>query len=195
MGIFYSNITVKNVDQAAAAKYLEDGKRQAYVSQTSNGYTVVFDKDADDSPTNLQDLCLALSKVFRTVAFAVVVHDGDVFYYWLYEKGKLLDDYDSRPGSFESEPILPPVGNSKELCRACQKPDALSRVRDIFERVYRTEAEHGLAESYPSGEDIHKALVEALNMPRIAVCTSYYTIVNDALPTDYDKHSLVRCGR
>ncbi len=195
MGISYTNITVRAEQQAVAA-YMKQQQRRAYVSRTVNGYTVVFDQASEEDARELQNLALDLSRVFQTVAFAVLVHDGDLFLYWLYEDGKWIDEFDESPDYFAVEPMPSPPqgGNPEELCRAFRAPDAREDVRDIFDRVNRTATSDDWFVGALVGDEIHDVLTQALGLPAFAVDTGYYTIVNDALPEDLPKESLVHCG-
>jgi hypothetical protein len=116
VGISYSNITLKGSDQQHVAAYLKQQRRQAFVAPSVDGYIVIFDKKADEREQALQSLAVDLSISFQNVAFAVLVHDGDVFAYWLYDVGQLLDNYNSAPSYFDTAPssVLPTGGNAEQ---------------------------------------------------------------------------------
>lgn len=195
MGIFYTNITLRT-DQQTIAAYLQQKQRAAYVSPTVNAYTVVFDKASEEDATELERLAVELSRALHTLAFAALVHDGDRFLYRLYEDGKLHDEFDEAPDYFVIDPIPAPPsgGNAEELCRVFGVPNALEDLRDIFDRVAKTATAEDWFEGSLVGDEIHDVLTQALRLPAFAVDTGYYSIVNEALPQDLSKDSLVFCG-
>ncbi len=194
MGIFYTNITLHGVDQSMVAGYLKQQKRDAYVSPTLNGRTVVFDKDSDLHIDALCTLAAELSTVFRCTALAVNIHDGDVFYYYLYQSGQLTDDYDSVPSYFfNEEPQAPIGGEARKLCEAFHQLDAVDEVIDIFDRAKHTVMDDEPSETHLTGDEIHDVLAQALNLPPFVVDTGYHSIVNGFLPDDLAKESLVLC--
>lgn len=195
MGIFYTDITLKDIDQQSAASYLKANHRQAYVSPTFNGCTVVFDKASDEDGHTLYQLAAELSEALHCVALAVLVHDGDLFLYWLYERGRLADEYNSAPGYFEVDvKYIPTAGNAEKLCEAFQVPEALVEVHDIFQRVIKTATDDDYSEEHLIGDEIHDVLAQALNLPLFVVDTGYYSIVDNILPADLEKAALIYCG-
>ncbi|MCI0609099.1 MAG: hypothetical protein L0Z71_08570, partial [Anaerolineae bacterium] len=166
MGIFYTNITLFKVEHNQVLEFLQKEKRTAYVSPQQGNFVVVFDKETEDQDQRiLMDLASKLSKTFRCNTFASLVHDGDVFYYWLYEKGKLVDKYNSAPDYFESdidEPMAPTGGNAKRLCTAFDKQEAISEIIRVFETAKET-ALNLESDSYADlfGEQIHFELAKS----------------------------------
>jgi hypothetical protein len=194
MGIFYTNITLYGVDQPTVANYLRQQKRDAYVSPMQSGCTVIFDKESDLHIEALCSLATELSTTFHCAAFAVNIHDGDVFYYYLYQSGQLIDDYDSVPSYFfNEEPQAPIGGDAQKLCEAFHRPEAVAEVIDIFDRARQTVMDDDYSEAHLSGDEIHDVLAQALNLPLFAVDTGYHSITNGFLPDDLAKESLVLC--
>jgi hypothetical protein len=195
VGISYTNITLKGIDHHQVAAYLKNQRRQAFVAPSVNSYTVVFDKEADAREQALQSLAVELSSSFECVAFAVLVHDGDLFAYWLYDAGQLLDSYDSAPSYFETAPssVLPTGGNPEQLCASFEVAESLAEVRDIFERVAQTATADDWDETHLIGDEIHDVLVQALHLPHFAVDTGYYSIIHQSIPEDLDRTLLINC--
>ena len=198
MGIFYTNITLFKAERDQVVNSLKKEKRIAYISPKQESFIVVYDKETEDQdPKILADLTSKLSKALRCNALASLVHDGDVFYYWLYEKGKLVDKYNSAPDYFEEvdEPMAPTGGNAKKLCSAFDKQESLSKISKVFEVAKETALnieEDSDADLF--GEEIHLELAKFLNMPLFAVNVGYYTIENNDLPREFEKSSFIQIG-
>ena len=196
MGLFYTNIALLGANQAQVAQYLKQAKRTAYVSPTVNGFTVVYDKETEDQDTRiLTDVACRLSKKFKCATLAALVHDSDVFAYWLCESGKLKDKYNSAPTYFDSHvaPSPPSGGKSKTLCKAFRRKQATEDVRRIFESVKADSLDDDRSPDYLFAEDIHRELVAALGMPTFAAVAGYYVIENGEMPEGLDRAALSRC--
>ncbi len=196
MGVFYTNITLKGARQQEVADHLKRDQRQAYVSPATSGCVVVFDRISDEDEAALCELASSLSEEFQCPALAALVHDGDLFLYWLYEAGRLVDEYDSAPAYFQTdaEPTPPKGGNPEALCEAFQAQRALSDLQAIFERATKTALDDDWSEDHLIGDEIHDVIAQALGLPLFAVDTGYYSILNGSLPEDLGKESLIYCA-
>jgi len=199
MGIFYTNITLFKTERDQVLDFLNSEKRMAYVSPKQDNFVVVYDKETEDQdPRILAELAIKLSKALHCKAFASLAHDGDVFYYWLYEKGKLVDKYNSAPDYFESdmdEPMPPTGGNAKKLCSVFGKQETLSEIIKVFEIARETALNSGNdSDTELFGERIHFELAKGLGMPLFAVNIGYYTIEHNSLPSGFERSSFTQVG-
>jgi hypothetical protein len=194
MGAFYTNIVLRGPDQGQVVLFLTQEKRLAYVSPTIDGFTVVYDeKSESQDETTLSGLASQLSEAFGCTALAVLVHDSDIFAYWLFEAGELTDEYNSMPGYFD-DPSLPPLGGDpNRLCAAFGVEDGVDRATSVFHKVASRNLEDGWAGSYVFAEDIHHDLVGLLGIPSFAVSTGYRYIEQGDIPEELDSDSLVEC--
>ena len=116
MGTFFSNCQVHSDSQeavvAASVKIL---KEPAYVSPSVGGWVGVY---PEGTRTDLDKLAKQLSKQLSCGVFTWNVHDDDIFWYSLFENGKLRDEFNSSPDYFE--PITKAEAN-----RLRGKPEAL----------------------------------------------------------------------
>jgi hypothetical protein len=192
MGSFYTNITLRS-HQARIIELLEREDRTAYVTPTTNGCTVVYDKECEEQDTDvLQELAALLSRELQCVAFAVLNHDDDVLAYWLYENGAPTDQYDSTPDYFSEDAegdALPSGGDAYRLCRAFGVMQNVAEVEDVLRTPTFSEDEH-----YVFASSRHADLVEALGMPSFSVGLGYRYIEMDALPGDLDPATLRHVG-
>lgn len=189
MGFFYTNIILYKVEQQPVADFLKNQGRPAYISPDKNDFIVVYDKATEDQNTRvLMGLTENLTKYFKCTALASLIHDSDIYMYWLYDKGQLLDTYNSLPGYFDpqGENILPTGGDVQLLCSAFQKQSALPKVQTIFAQVTRSIQSEDWAGDFLQGEEIHLALIKALDMPSFGAYIGYKTLENE----DFDVEEL-----
>jgi hypothetical protein len=102
MGAFFANYHVRKADAAACAKALTTLiSSQALVTDSKNGWTTVYDEQSDSQDIEvLRGLAKDLSSKLKTAVIAMMVHDSDIFVYLIYEKGELIDQFDSNPDYF-----------------------------------------------------------------------------------------------
>ncbi len=194
MGSFYTNVTLFKVEQRNVADFLAQQKRKAFVSPTAGNFTVVYDQETEDQDTEvLKELAEDLTRQFGCTGLASLVHDSDVYMYWLYENGELIDTYNSLPDYFDSDSddATPEGGDVKKLCKAFGRPEAESELTRIFSLVAQSNLDDP-GEEYLLGEDIHDSLVRALAMPPFAAFTGYYSIENGELPEGLAEASLIK---
>jgi hypothetical protein len=86
VGAFYTNLTVRGPSRESVIRAI--GERPAFVSRTENSCTVVLDKSCESQDTQiLSALASELSAQLSCPVLAVFIHDDDVLYYELWEKG------------------------------------------------------------------------------------------------------------
>lgn len=196
MGLFYTNVILYKAQQQQIAEFMNKRNRISFVSPTLRDFTVVYEKETENQDIKvLKKLTKSLSKKFKCKALASLVHDSDLYLYWLYDNARLLDSYNSLPGYFDTEgnKSKPEGGDAKKLCEAFDKQNAISEVRHIFDLVEKGNINEDWSEEYLQGEDIHEALVQVFGMPSFAASIGYFTIVNTELPKELDRASLIKC--
>jgi len=101
VGAFYTNVVIRDCEQQQIADFLRQEGLVAYVSPTVDGWTVVYERGSETQREGvLEQLAARLSAHLETVVFAVLNHDDDILCYWQYERGTLLDQYNSAPSYF-----------------------------------------------------------------------------------------------
>ena len=198
MGLSCTNILVRDAELKTVAALLKCSGSAGFVVQFENRLVGVFDRKCEDqNAVEMADLCIRLSSDLECVVMGSAVVDGDVFLYWLYESGQLMDAYNSTPDYFSSEwgkPSSGPTGGSAEaLCRAFRAVDSQYAVDAVFERARKADAAEFEASSL-IGEDIHAALARALKLPEALVGVGYYAIEAGNLPAAFPTHSMLRYG-
>jgi hypothetical protein len=181
MGLFYSNLTVYHPVRPALLTEMRKFEREAFLSPTIQGHTVVFDKAMDDQDSNaIEGLGKAVTKALSCSALAAVLHDDDVLYLWLFQNGRVHDRYDSCPAYFDphSEPRPPEGGNAKLLCKAFDRLDRVSRVYQLL----RADLLEGELPDVPGEFERHAALAAELGMPPFVAGVCYSSIAGDYVP-------------
>jgi hypothetical protein len=102
MGAFIVNYQVRADSLAAVRDVLEKMvTARACVSPAKNGWVTVYDEESDSQDdTVLRRIASGLSRALKTDVLAFMVHDSDIAMYWLYQSGKLLDEFNSAPDYF-----------------------------------------------------------------------------------------------
>jgi hypothetical protein len=121
MGTFVSNLHVRNADRNAVIEALRSlSVVPAFVrGSPEDTWISIFPEAADHDQVALSEMASNLSKALNRPVIAFLVHDSDVFLYWLYNGGKELDRYNSAPGYFTGEETPPEGGNPDTLGVCC----------------------------------------------------------------------------
>lgn len=126
MGAFFTNFQIQSKSKAkvaTAAKQLIVAR--AYVSKVSQGWVGVYDERTENQQDGeITRIAKGLSEALHTVVFAFLVHDSDIFQYWLFDDGNLKDTFNSDPDYFtettaEARALV--AGNTKLLFSYCKK--------------------------------------------------------------------------
>ena len=113
MGNSYTNITLLGPEHNDVLLELKKIGRQAYISPTADGKTIVYDKESDELDIDiLNSLAADLSRRFDCVALAALVFVDYVLYLKLFENSKQTVNYISRGG---------PRAGAWALCRTFRR--------------------------------------------------------------------------
>src|SRR5690242_7610056 len=100
MGAFYDNIQVFSNDVAKTIGILKKHiKYRAYVSGSDNGCITIYNEFCEYQD-NIIRFAKILSSDLSTIAFVFSVYHSDILYYWLFNNGELIDEFDSDPDYF-----------------------------------------------------------------------------------------------
>jgi len=227
MGIQYGNLTLYGISQQELVDYLTYIGEEAYVSPTFNKCTILYFENYLDRKKNrrFQNLdanwenifkpCYAnslaplvffafhLSKTFSCPALSVFVYDGYCFWYCLYNKGLMLDEYTTCGGddwqigqgmlAHESDNQIK-GGDAEKLCKSFEKEQLMSEVKAILTKPdgYNYKLLDNFdgsrydaliqVESYDSPTTRHEALARALGIcPGLVVGLNYRAIESGEL--------------
>ena len=180
MGRSYTNITLKGPERDAIEVALVNMKRQAVVTPTCDSLTVVFDAASEDQDGYVYDLASNLSRDLSCIALAVTNHDDSVLYFKVYDRGELIDTYNSCPSYFEDvEPLPPSGGNAELLCSLFARPGNATNVEEIlcFDALADDADDRYVFES-----ERHIDLIDALGLSRHAAGLGFEAVMAGELP-------------
>jgi hypothetical protein len=164
VGGFWTSLSLRATDQRRVADAVRRLGRVAYVSPAEAGWVAVFDEKCDEQDEGeIVATGKALTKELDTSGLAILVHDGDALWYWLFDRGELVDEYASWPGYFEGDEPKPEGGDPKRLCGTlgieCHPGDVTAVLHELHDHA--------------DALFLHESLARALNMPQEIVGLGY----------------------
>ena len=179
MGKFYVNFSIQSTDQQQIVSILQNAGRLAIVSPAQSGYVVVYDEESDSQalPPIVQ-VGELLSKLVNAPTIAVLNHDDRILRYWLFEKGAIVDAYDSRPDYFnkffldlneEDDDEMKDI-DTTQISRPEKLKDCLKSNLDL------AKTKKILRNKYPSETTRHRTLATELGLPDWSVGVGYYDV-------------------
>jgi hypothetical protein len=172
MGTFITNLHVRernadNVVQAVQSL----GATPAFTTESGPMWISVYPKPTESQERHLlAGIGSRLSSTLHRPVLAFLVHDSDVFLYWLFDDGQELDHYDSAPGYFEGSQLEPAGGDVHVLLRYCVQGTSAEQLKQILyeKKVKPKQLPGNMAESLQSAkEQAIRDLQDAY--PRMAV--------------------------
>lgn len=137
MGLFCVSFHFRTTDDRALSEALKRrGVTRYRIVPARHGWTALYEERAsqqDDS--RIRDLASGLSADLNVAAIAFLVHDSDIACYWLFDKGRLLDDYNSDPDYFSEDydgPPSPSGGRPDVLLGYCRPGTRREKLAEIL---------------------------------------------------------------
>jgi hypothetical protein len=138
MGSSYTNLQVRSRDYERVVRSLEEASvLPVFLSQPCDrGWISVYPRVTESQdPDKLRSIAELLSRELETGVFGLLVHDSDLFWYILYENGRLTDEYESDPGYFDGEDDSPPSGgNMQAVVRYCLPGTTIKELAETFSK-------------------------------------------------------------
>jgi hypothetical protein len=103
MGAFVANFHVRSEDDEVVRQSIaEIGANQVRLATPSKGWISICEHRASTQDEEwIAEFATELSSRLRTVCVAFMVHDSDIARYWLSDRGKPVDEYNSMPDYFD----------------------------------------------------------------------------------------------
>lgn len=102
MGAFFNSIHVKSEDSDLVQKALERIAKEQdckfLLNPTINGWVSIYPSEIGREEPISADIAMLIPNDI----FHLMVHDDDVFFYYFYRNGRLIDRYNSNPDYFEA---------------------------------------------------------------------------------------------
>lgn len=128
MGAFVVSFHARTNHAVAVRDVLAAEAERAWVGTSMNGWMSFYEEQADTQDSDrIQQLCEKVSTATGGPVVAFLVHDSDFVCYWLFEKGRKRDEYNSCPDYFGeiSEMLAPGESAEEYLARVRGDVDAL----------------------------------------------------------------------
>lgn len=187
MGTIYANITLKGPQAQDILQELGNQGKSAFVSPTEDGLTTVYEMDSDESdPSVLTDLAEDLSGYFGCPALAVKTLDEELFCYWLFSDGELVDTYKSVAQTLDNAVKTKSAGGRPELLAQLFNTDVTSE--EISEILHCPDQDCG----FSLAVDRHLSLVELLGLPMCSVGFGFCDLDSGEYPEDLEEEDLLR---
>ncbi|MBI3408335.1 MAG: ankyrin repeat domain-containing protein [Planctomycetes bacterium] len=181
MGLFCANLHFRTTDDhALSAALKERGVSRCRVFPAKRGWTSLYEERAShQDDARIRDLAGGLSQDLHVAAIAFMVHDSDIACYWLFDDGRLLDEYNSCPDYFDSDatgdgPTSPSGGHPDVLLRYCRKG------------VRQDQLEAILGEETVFAESVIERLAEALGIETERALADYRDVAGGGGPGGAD---------
>ncbi len=135
MGAFFGSIHIRTENSGVVHKALGDVAKVAdcrfLLGPVLNGWISVFPNNSGQS----DQISVEISKSLPNDIFHLIVHDDDIFGYFFYRDGKLIDQYNSCPDYFEKV-----SDEDKQQCRGrpelfkdlLPKPESLVKLKALL---------------------------------------------------------------
>ncbi len=125
MGLFCVNMHFRTADHNALSTSLKRREIKQYrLLAPEGGWTTLYEERASQQDEDrVREVTSGLSKDLNVVAIAFLVHDSDIACYWLFENGRLIDEFNSCPDYFggdDSESDAPSGGQPDLLVKYCK---------------------------------------------------------------------------
>lgn len=162
MGLFCVSMHSRTTDDTGLSRALSRrGLTEYRVLTAKNGWVSLYEAEVSaQDDDRIRELAGGLSTDLHVAAIAFMVHDSDIACYWLYDDGRLLDQYNSCPDYFDDgdEPSGPAGGRPDVLVRYCRAGVSQDDLAAILaqETVFADDVIAGLAAAL--GIDVKRAL-------------------------------------
>jgi hypothetical protein len=104
MGSFLVNLHVRTDDHEALACEVQGLPiGGCWVVPPQRGWATIYEERASSQDEQwIKELSAGISQRLQAPAIAFLVHDSDIFCYWLFDRGAALDEFNSCPDYFEA---------------------------------------------------------------------------------------------
>ncbi|MDZ7617692.1 MAG: ankyrin repeat domain-containing protein, partial [Patescibacteria group bacterium] len=124
MGAFLVNFHARATSRDQVAEALRHVPAvDGWVAVSKRGWVAFWDRQSSDQNIDrIRSIGEDISRLLQTATIAFLVHDSDVFCYWLYDCGEQLDKYYCCPGYWGEDAIdrKPLFGNCEVLAKYCR---------------------------------------------------------------------------
>lgn len=187
MGSFVVNIHVRTDDCESVGRLLHEiDCRRIWIAGPHDDWVTIWEEQASEQNTDLiQEICRHVSRAMETTVIAFLVHDSDIFCYWLYEFGQLKDEYNSAPGYWgedvDEESL---AGNRSILVKYCRPGTAIAQLDEILAQWTQEDLSQGRMPDFVFAEDRLRALAPLLGLSEHCANVDFRDIGRDIQPAE-----------
>lgn len=126
MGSFFVSFHVRSTDRpGVAAAVQKRAGGHSRILEPLDGWISFYEQQASSQDDSwITKLLGHISADVTAPAIAFLCHDSDVACYWLFDRGRLVDSYNSCPGYFDDGPTEPQGGDVKLLAEYARNTSA-----------------------------------------------------------------------
>src|SRR5689334_19428419 len=135
MGAFYESIHVRTENSAAVQKALERIAKEVdckfLIGPAINGWISVFPSESEQTDR----ISVDIAKCLPDDILHLIVHDDDIFSYFFYRDGRLIDQYNSCPDYFDEvseEEKRECRGHPELFQELCRQPRSLGKLKTLL---------------------------------------------------------------
>jgi hypothetical protein len=135
MGAFFESIHVRTENSDVVRKALEDLAKDAdckfLLGPAAGGWVSVFPDDCGQS----NQVPVEIAKRLPHDVFHLIVHDDDIFFYYFYRDGRLIDQYNSCPDYFHEvsdEEKQQGQGHPELFQDLLRRPESLGKLKTLL---------------------------------------------------------------
>ena len=178
MGSFFVNVNVRATDRQAVEKEVKAlNTAAAWVTGAKNGWITIYEEGASTQDEDrIRKLTERVSAGLKAPAIAFLVHDSDFLCYWLFDDGRLIDDFNSCPDYFDegaNEDAL--TGRPDVLLKYCPPGTKLGDVEQVLSDKEQVFAENQLTK-----------LADLLEIDSMRAGVDYRDIGSEIDPSELD---------
>jgi hypothetical protein len=133
MGHFYTNFSALESDRPKIIGVLKAMERRAFFAADREWCTIYDEETESQYHDSIQQLGQQLSQHLQSPVLGVLNHEDDVLEYWLFDRGIVLDHYNSWPGCYGQKGGQRPIGgNSSLLCELFGLPALADEIHGVL---------------------------------------------------------------
>lgn len=190
MGAFVVNFHVRISSKEAVAEVLQGMSLEAaWISGGKGPWVTVWEALASRQDTvRIQELAQAISQQLEAPLIGFLNHDSDVVCYWLFDSGKLLDEYNSCPGYFDGDSSQEEsmAADCQTLVKYCTPGTTVEELEEVLKIWTQADAAQGIMPNYVFGEQRLSALGKLMEIDDMRINVDYGDIGRDVKPEEID---------
>ena len=176
MGAFLVNFHVRTDSSDEVRESLESLESSGWIAGPHQGWVSFWDEQASRQDTDrIEHLAAKVSQSTRRPLIAFMVHDSDVFCYWLYENGRQLDEFNSYPRYWGDEQIdeAALAADADTLVKFCRPGTTAGQLRELLKQTTAADLGAEIEPAFVFAEECLMKLADLLGLREDAAMADY----------------------